>query len=65
MADNAALMRRWFDEIWNKGNARVIEELLAPDGIGHGLNDAQGQDLRDIRATDADRAARRDPDAAG
>lgn len=30
-------LRRWFDEIWNKGRAEAIEELLAEDAVIHGL----------------------------
>ena len=28
---NKALIRRWFDEVWNKGRAEAIYELIAPD----------------------------------
>ena len=34
---NKALIRRWFEEVWNKGRAEAIDELFAPDGVGHGL----------------------------
>ena len=37
-----ALIRRWYDELWNKGRLEVIEELAAPDGVLH----AQGDELR-------------------
>lgn len=36
-ADNKALMRRWFNEVWNNGRAETIDELFAPDGIAYGL----------------------------
>lgn len=36
-AENKALCRRWFEEIWNKGRASAIDELLAPNGIIRGL----------------------------
>jgi steroid delta-isomerase-like uncharacterized protein len=32
---NAALVRRWFDEIWNRGNVDAVDELLAPGGVLH------------------------------
>jgi steroid delta-isomerase-like uncharacterized protein len=44
--DNRALIKRWFEEVWNKGRADAIEELFAEDGIAHGLTDAEGRELR-------------------
>jgi steroid delta-isomerase-like uncharacterized protein len=44
--DNAALIRRWFTEVWNKGRAEAIEEMFAEDGIAHGLSDESGGPLR-------------------
>jgi steroid delta-isomerase-like uncharacterized protein len=41
-AENKALIRRWFEEVWNKGREAAIDELLAPRAIVHGL----GPDLR-------------------
>lgn len=29
--ENIALVRRWFDEVWNQRRLETIEELLAPD----------------------------------
>jgi steroid delta-isomerase-like uncharacterized protein len=39
---NKDVMYRWFDEVWNKGQASAIDELLASDAVIHGLNDASG-----------------------
>jgi len=36
---NKAVMRRWFEEVWNKGRADAIPEMFAEDGIAHGLSD--------------------------
>jgi steroid delta-isomerase-like uncharacterized protein len=44
--ENKALLRRWFEEVWNKGRAEAIDELFAGDGTAHGLADAGGQSLR-------------------
>src|SRR5438093_12903410 len=41
---NEALTRRWFEEVWNQGRVEAIDELLAEDGIAHGLG--SGDDLR-------------------
>ena len=34
---NKALIRRWFEEVWNQGRAEAIDELMAPDAVNHGL----------------------------
>jgi steroid delta-isomerase-like uncharacterized protein len=36
-AENKALVRRWFEEVWNKGDVAAIDELFAANGISHGL----------------------------
>ncbi len=33
---NVALLRRWFDEVWNQGRLETIHELFAADGVGIG-----------------------------
>jgi len=33
---NSALIRRWFEEVWNKGRMEAIDEMASPDAIGHG-----------------------------
>lgn len=43
--ENKALVRRWFEEVWNKGRAEAIEEMFAEDGIAHGLA-GDGSELR-------------------
>jgi steroid delta-isomerase-like uncharacterized protein len=43
-ADNAELLRRWFEEVWNKGRVEAIDELFAADGLAHGLTG--GEPLR-------------------
>ena len=44
--ENKALLRRWFDEVWNKGRSDAIEEMLAAEGIVHGLSDDEGNPLK-------------------
>ena len=34
---NEALVRRFYDEVWNEGNVDVAEELFAPDYVRHDL----------------------------
>jgi predicted ester cyclase len=48
---NAALVRRLFDEIVNRGNVRIVDELLAPDIVNHnpGPSDAPGREgIREV-----------------
>ena len=37
--ENKELVRRWFEEVWNKGRAEAIEEMFDANGIAHGLSD--------------------------
>jgi steroid delta-isomerase-like uncharacterized protein len=34
--ENGALIRRWFEEVWNRGRMEAIDEMASPDVIGHG-----------------------------
>ena len=43
---NKALLRRWFEEVWNKGREEAIDEMFAEDGIAHNLADEGGKPLR-------------------
>lgn len=40
---NKALLRRWFEEVWNQGRAETIDELLAADAICYGLSEDEAQ----------------------
>jgi len=44
--ENKALIRRWFEEVWNKGRAEAIAEMLAADAVVHGLSDDAAKPLR-------------------
>ena len=37
--ENKALIRRWFEEVWNKGRADAIDEMFDENGLAHGLSD--------------------------
>ena|ERR1700742_929912 len=47
---NDTVQHRWFEEVWNKGRADAIDELGAPDVLGHGLVDADGNEVRGVEA---------------
>src|SRR5260370_41051439 len=38
-AGNQALVRRWFDEVWNKGQEATIDKLFAENGLAYRLGD--------------------------
>jgi steroid delta-isomerase-like uncharacterized protein len=40
------LVHRWFEEVWNKGRAEAIDEMLDSDAVAHGLADEGGNELR-------------------
>src|SRR5215212_4435935 len=45
-SDNASVIRRWFEEVWNKGREEAIDELFDEEGVAHGLADETGSPLR-------------------
>ena len=47
---NKALVRRWFEEVWNQGRSEVIDELLAEHAVIHGLLDATGNPVRNLHS---------------
>jgi steroid delta-isomerase-like uncharacterized protein len=52
--ENAEFIRRWFEEVWNKGRMEAIDEMASPDVIGHG----QAQHATDIGLAQFKRLAR-------
>jgi len=42
---NKALIRRWFEEVWNQKRPEAVTEMMAADCINHGLSE-DGQPLR-------------------
>ena len=36
---NKALVRRWYDEVWNRGSEAAIDELFPPDAQSFGFPD--------------------------
>jgi steroid delta-isomerase-like uncharacterized protein len=50
--ENKQLVRRWFDEVWNKGRAEAIDEMFDEYGIAHGLSEDPAKPItgpRDFR----------------
>ena len=42
---NKALMRRWFEEVWNQGRPEAVTELMSEDCVNHGLSEDPAQPL--------------------
>jgi steroid delta-isomerase-like uncharacterized protein len=38
-SENKALIRRWFEEVWNQGREELIDELRAPEAVATGLGE--------------------------
>ena len=36
-AENKVLLRKWFDEVWNKGRTTAIDDMLGTQAMIHGL----------------------------
>ena len=50
--ENKALLQRWFEEVWNKGRADAIDEMLDENAVVRGLSDDPSNPLigpRDFR----------------
>lgn len=45
-----AFMERWFEEVWNKGRADAIDEMMSPDAEGHGLKSHDGKEVDGMTA---------------
>jgi steroid delta-isomerase-like uncharacterized protein len=45
---NDQIIRTWFDELWNKKNEAVIDQLADPEVMAHGLKDALGNEVRGL-----------------
>ena len=43
--ENKKIVRRWFEEVWNRGSESAIEEMLDAEGVAHGLGDSE-QDVK-------------------
>ena len=41
--ENEALVRRYFEEIWNKGNLQLIDELFTTNFVRHGPVGTEGE----------------------
>ncbi|MBV8968731.1 MAG: ester cyclase [Verrucomicrobia bacterium] len=47
MDENEPLIKRWFTEVWNHGDASVIDELMVPSVVADGLLPGQRHEGRE------------------
>ncbi len=43
LEENKALVRRFYEEVWNRGNVDVAKDLFADDYVRHDLRPTQGE----------------------
>jgi len=41
--ENKAFIRRWFDEVWNRGREEAVDEMLSDECVANGLAGESGQ----------------------
>jgi steroid delta-isomerase-like uncharacterized protein len=46
--ENEALVRRYFEEIWNEGNLELIDELFTTNFVRHGPVGTEGGEVRGL-----------------
>ena len=42
----STILHHWFEEVWNKGRADLIDAMIAPNAVAHGLEDPSGKPVR-------------------
>jgi predicted ester cyclase len=42
--NNKAIFYRFYEEVWNKGNMALFDELIAPTFVNHGVGSERGSD---------------------
>ena len=49
--DNKAIISRFYEEVWNKGNLALIDELIAPAFVNHSAGSEEGSDRESFKRT--------------
>ena len=49
--DNKAVIHRFYQEVWNKGDLALVDELIAPAFVNHGFGSEVGSDRESFKRT--------------
>ena len=49
--DNKAVVRRFYEEVWNEGKLDLVDELITPSFVNHGAGSERGSDREAFKKT--------------
>jgi predicted SnoaL-like aldol condensation-catalyzing enzyme len=49
--DNKAIVCRFYEEVWNEGNLDLVDELIAPSFVNHGVGSERGSNREAFKRT--------------
>lgn len=49
--NNKAIVRRFYEEVWNGGNLDLVDELIASSFVNHGAGSERGSDREAFKQT--------------
>ena len=49
--DNKSIVHRFYEEVWNEGNLDLVDELIAPSFVNHGMGSERGDDREAFKQT--------------
>ncbi len=49
--DNKAIVYRFYEEVWNEGNLDLVDELISPSFVNHGVGSERRSDREAFKRT--------------
>ena len=49
--ENKAIIRRFYEEVWNNGRLELVDELVSPVFVNHGFGSEEGDDREAFKHT--------------
>ncbi len=49
--DNKVIIYRFYEEVWNNGDLALVDELIAPSFVNHGVGSERGSDRDAFKRT--------------